>query len=241
MDLKMNKRAGFSLIELVLAIVIIAISVMTIPLMLSQSSNNDAFSIMQESILATRTKMGNILSYDWDTNSVENNSSVTYIRVLDVDSGDSELDRNMTTVDKNRRIGHVARDFRRRFHEGNETNKTFPTEESLDANISALNHFNGQVLGNTLDGNASSFDYVIRDFNMTTRVFYVPDTTDYTATTVDFNFSTNGSAIDDVNNSTNIKMIEVFVQSKSGKPFRFRAYSSNIGQTELLELDTMGM
>ena len=240
----MKQRAGFSMIELVLAIVIIAISVMTIPLMLSQSSNNDSFSIMQESILAARTMMGNILSYEWDRNSVDGNSSITYIRVLDVRAGDSELDRNETTVDENRRIGHVAQDFRRRFHEGNVTdgNFTFPTADGNDANITALNHFDGQVLGNSLDGNASLFDYVIRDFNMTTRVCYVSDTATYSNQIInDFNFSANCSAmIEDVNNSTNIKMIEIFVQSLSGKPFRFRSYSSNIGQTELFELDTSG-
>lgn len=235
----MKTRTGFSLIELVLAIVIIAISVMTIPLMLSQSSNNDSFSITQESILAARTKMGNILSYEWDSNSVETNSSITYIRILDVDAGDGELDRNMSTQDKNRRIGHISRDFRRRFHEGNETNKTFPTQESFDTNMTALNHFNGQVLGNSLDGNASTFDYLIRDFNMTTTISYVSDRADYAAQTVDFDFNISSSAvIDDVNNSTNIKMVEIFLQSNSGQPFRFRAFSCNIGQTELLELNT---
>ena len=237
------KRSAFSLIELVLAIVIIAISVMTIPMMLSQSSNNDSFSIMQESILAARTKMGNILSYKWDRNSVDGNSSITYIRVLDVKAGDSELDRNETTVDENRRIGHVAYDLRRRMHEGNVTDMslTFPTADGNDANITALNHFDGQVLGNSLDGNASTFDYVIRDFNMTTTVCYVSDSADYTAQTINFDFNTTKSAdIEDVNNSTNIKMIEIFVQSFSGQPFRFRSYSSNIGQTELLELDTSG-
>lgn len=239
----MKVRSGFSLIELVLAIVIISISVMTIPLMLSQSSNNDSFSIMQESILAARTKMGNILSYEWDRNSVDTNSSITYIRVLDVNNGDDELDRNMTTLDENRRIGHVAQDIRRRMHEGNDTNRTFPTEDSLDVNISALNHFDGQILGNSLDGNASTFDYVIRDFNMTTRVSYISDSADYSAQVIDdfdFNISTS-SDITNVANSTNIKMIEIFVQSKSGQPFRFRAFSSNIGQTELLELDTTGL
>jgi len=238
----MKTRTGFSLIELVLAIVIIAISVMTIPLMLSQSSNNDSFSIMQESILAASTKMGNILSYEWDTNSVEANSSITYIRTLDVVAGDSELDRNMSTQDKNRRIGHIAQDFRRRFHEGNETNKTFPSEDSFDANMTALNHFNGQILGNSLDGTASTFDYVIRDFNLTTTISYVSDDANYSDQTMAFGFDIlSSAAIDDVNNSTNIKMIEIFVQSKSGKPFRFRSFSSNIGQTELLELDTTGL
>jgi len=133
-----SKRAGFSMIELVLAIVIIAISVMTIPLMLSQSTNNDSFSIMQECILAARTKMGTILSHEWDTKSVGQDSSITYIRVLDVKAGDSELDRNQTTgnINKNRRIGHIIQDQRRRFHDGNSTTMTFPTD-GVDTNITA--------------------------------------------------------------------------------------------------------
>jgi prepilin-type N-terminal cleavage/methylation domain-containing protein len=233
------KRAGFSLIELVLAIVIIAISVMTIPLMLSQSSNNDSFSIMQESILAARTKMGNILSYEWDKNSVDRNGSITYIRVLDVNNGDSELDRNETTLDKNRRLGHIEQDFRRRFHEGNETNKTFPSTDSLDINKTSINSFNTEVLGNTMDGNPSEFDYVIRDFNMSTNIYYISDEADYDDASLNFDFNiTSNADITNVNNSTNVKMIEIFVQSKSTQPFRFRAFSSNIGQTELLELDT---
>ncbi|HIP47310.1 MAG TPA: type II secretion system protein, partial [Campylobacterales bacterium] len=60
------KRSGFSLVELVLSIVIIAIALMTIPLMLNQSAKSNQFALMQESILAARTKMGNILSFKWD-------------------------------------------------------------------------------------------------------------------------------------------------------------------------------
>ncbi len=239
----MKDRPGFSLIELVLAIVIIAISVMTIPMMLSQSSNNDSFSIMQESILAARTKMGNILSYEWDSESVDATDSITYIRVLDVQNGHAALDRNITTQDENRRKGHIARDFRRRFHEGNVTDMslTLPSTDSFDTNITALNHFNGQVLGNTLSGDdPAEFDYVIRDFNMTTTISYVSDDASYSDQVIDdFDFNISSSAvITNVANSTNIKMIEVSVQSKSGQPFRFRAFSCNIGQTELLELNT---
>jgi len=96
-------------------------------------------------------------------------------------------------------------------------------------------------LGNSLvsDSNASAatFDYVIRDFNMTTKISYISDSADYSVQTMnDFDFNVSSSAdITDVNRSTNIKMIDIWVQSKSTKPFRLRAFSSNIGQTELLE------
>ena len=235
-------KKAFSLIELVLAIVIIAISVMTIPLMLNQSGNNNLFAIMQESILAARTKMGNILTFEWDANSTISVGTDTYIRVLDVRAGDHELDRNMTTatvLEENRRIGHVIQDRRRRFHDQNITTPSgpiFPSQSVDNANPTNLNDFHQQD-SNLSSG--SSLDYVM-DFNMTTTVSYISDETDYSAQTVDFNFSTSGTPITNLN-STNIKMIEIFVQMKNNNtPFRLRSYSSNIGQSELLERKVVG-
>jgi len=235
-------KKAFSLVELVLAIIIIAISVMTIPLMLNQSGNNNSFAIMQESILAARTKMGNILTFEWDANSTISVGTDTYIRVLDVRAGDSELDRNNTTataLDENRRIGHIVQDRRRRFHDQNITTPAgliFPSQNVDNANPTNLNDFHQQD-SNISSGN--SLDYIM-DFNMTTTVSYISDETDYSAQNVDFNFSTAGIPITDLN-STNIKMIEIFVQMRNNStPFRLRSYSCNIGQAELLERDVVG-
>jgi prepilin-type N-terminal cleavage/methylation domain-containing protein len=236
-------KKAFSLIELVLAIVIIAISVMTIPLMLAQSSNNNSFALMQESILAARTKMGNILTYEWDANSTIAVGTDTYIRVLDVRNGDNELDRNdtlVTILDENRRTGHVAADKRRRFHDQNLTTPAgmiFPSQNVDNANPTNINDFHQQA--SELSNGRGDFDYVM-DFNMTTTISYVSDEADYSAQSVDFNFSTSGVAITDIN-STNIKMIDIFVQMQgNSSPFRLRSYSCNIGQAELLERDVVG-
>lgn len=229
----MVKRAAFSLIELVLAIVIIAISVMTIPLMLSQSGNNDSFSLIQESILAARTKMGNVLTYEWDRNSTIGTGTDTYIRVLDVVNGDNDLNRTVGTV--LRRVGHVVADKRRRFHDLNGT-LARPSGIVNSANIQSIDDFDQQNVNMVDTNKTDGFDYVM-DFNMTTRVSYISDNANYALQNLRFDFNTTTSAsITDVNNSTNIKMIEVLVQSNDGLPFTFRAFSSNIGQTELLEL-----
>jgi type II secretory pathway pseudopilin PulG len=219
-------RSAFSLIELVFAIVIIAISVMTIPLMLSQSSNNDSFSIMQESILAARTKIGNVLSWEWDRNS---SVGTGYIRVLDVKNGDSELDRNHTDVF---RLGHLNYPKRRRFHDGNLTDKTFPSNVVDNVNIEAISDFDTNVTA--MDAN-SSLDYVT-DFNITTSVSYISDIADYNATTINFGFNVAGESITDINKSTNIKMVEVLVETVGGNPFRFRTFSCNLGQTDYEEV-----
>ncbi|MCH9814505.1 MAG: hypothetical protein K0U47_11260 [Epsilonproteobacteria bacterium] len=227
------------MIELIFAIVIMAISVMTIPLMLSQSGNNSAFSMMQESILAARTKMGNMLSYQWDRNATIAGASVTYIRVLDVANGDSELDRNDSTQDSNRRIGHITEDMRRRFQDGNSTDRTLPSTVIDLANANSISDFHGEVLVGSLVGDRGNFDYVFTDFNMSTTVSYVSDSTNYDNQNIVFDFNVSSRAdITDPTQSTNIKMIELSVASRDTTPFMLRTFSCNIGQTDLFERDT---
>jgi len=67
--------------------------------------------MMQESIFAARTKMENILSFRWDHN-ITDPGGITY-RVIDVQSGDSDLNRTAGIGDRRRR-GHVYEDRRRR-------------------------------------------------------------------------------------------------------------------------------
>ncbi len=229
------RRGAFSLIELVLAIVIISISVMTVPMMLSQSAKNDNFSLMQESILAARTKMGNILSYIWDDKALDANS--TMIVVLDVKNGDSELDRNATTLNTNRRIGHIPKDKRRHMMDGNMTSETFPST-SVDTNITDINDFDNKTVTIAFSGTGSptdSFDYLDKNLTLGTKVYYISDMSDYNQTTVTFDFNiSNKQSITDLNNSTNIKMIELNVTSQNYQPFIFRTFSCNIGQAKYL-------
>jgi len=83
-------RKGFTFIELVVAIVVIGIAMMSVPLLLSQSSRTNEFSINQEAILAGSTKIGDILTYPWDDKLV---SEVDVKHILDVTNGDLALKR----------------------------------------------------------------------------------------------------------------------------------------------------
>ncbi|OQX74231.1 MAG: hypothetical protein B6D59_03165 [Campylobacteraceae bacterium 4484_4] len=241
----MRNRAAFSLIELVLAIVVIAISVMTIPLMLQQSAKNDQFTALQESIFAARTKLGNILTFKWDQNSIEEGE---IIRVLDVNAGDSELDRILTVQDGNRRIGHLLVDKRRRFKDKNTTlAERFPTsaiDKDVDGNPDDIDDFQDEeaVIGFVGTGTPTNqgFDYLDKDLNITTKLYYLPDTADYNATDINFTFDVANKKDLTNPNSTNIKMIELTVTSSlnNNRPFVFRSFSSNIGQSMLESIDT---
>jgi hypothetical protein len=233
-------RKGISLIELVLAIVVIAISVMTVPMMLQQGTKSDTFSMMQEAILAARTKMGNILSYQWDDHSRESNNTNGRLRALDVANGDPALDRNGTYYPE-RRIGHVYGDLRRKMKPAGAAN-LFP-KPGADANITDINDFDNLSSVITWSGVSTAsdrYDYLDKDLNLTTKVYFVSDKlvtgSDYNDTTLTFVFDPSvKTSITHATYSTNIKMVELNVTSKSYPTFLFRTFSCNLGETNLLE------
>ncbi len=230
-------RKAVSLIELVLAIVVIAISVMSVPMMLQQGAKNDNFSMVQEAILAARTKMGNILSFRWDKNSLDGNNTHGRLRALDVIAGASALDRNNTYYNE-RRIGHVYGDLRRKMF-AVETNVSTDVIAVNDTNFTNLNDFDGKSASINWNGANTAVDryeYLDRELNLTTKVFYIDDnTTNYANTIITFSFdTTTRKSITDGNNSTNIKMIELNVTSQNYIPFVFRTFSCNLGESRLL-------
>ncbi len=234
-------RKGIGLIELVLAIVVIAISVMTVPMMLQQGTKSDTFSMMQEAILAARTKMGNVLSYQWDEYSMESNNTYGRLRALDVANGDPALDRNATYYPE-RRIGHVYGNLRRKMKPGTAPN-LFP-KPGADANITDLNDFDNlstQIVWQGASTASDRYDYLDKNLTLSTKVYYISDTpsagTDYNSTTVTFVF--NPAMKQNINGaySTNIKMVELNVTTQSYPAFMFRVFSCNLGETGLLERD----
>ncbi len=231
-------RKGIGLIELVLAIVVIAISVMSVPMMLQQGNRNDTYSMMQEAILAARTKMGNILSYQWDDNAREGNNTNGRLRALDVLGGVHALDRNDTYDTTNeRRIGHVIGNLRRKMMH----NVTYP-KNSVDVNITDINDFDSLESNITWQGVAAAsdrYDYLDKKLKLSTRVYFVSDALpsgyDYNDTKLFFVLdpSTKFSITDA--NSTNIKMVELNVTSAAYPAFLFRTFSCNLGETNLKE------
>jgi len=218
-------RKGFTFIELVVAIVVIGIAMMSIPVMLSQATRSNEFSINQEVILATSTKIGNILSYPWDDKLVLNTSVKP---ILDVTNGDSELNRypNNTST---RRIGNFKANYRRKF-DSNLTYASTVLGRSADTNTTSYNDiddFNGAVEHITSGGTG---DY-ITDFNLSTTVGYISDTATYSSSpTLSFDLNTST-----VTPSTNLKIVEVKAKDSSGNVITtLRAFSANIGSYELL-------
>jgi len=234
---KNMRREGFSLVELVFSIIVIAISLMTVPLMLSQGAKSNEFALIQESILAVHTKMGNILSYNWDENTsdFENN----FMRAMDVGNGDEELDRldapSGSSYEPPRRIGHIVEDLRRRMHDEVTDAGAIGSEiANIDDDI---DDFDGGFSSVSAAGSAGQFDYLDSTLSIETKVRYISDDADYSGTTINFDFDVSTTK-SDAAHATNIKMIELNATTSGAHadiPFVFRAFSSNIGQSNFYE------
>lgn len=94
-------RAAFTLIELVFAIIIISISIVSLPIIMQINADGVEKSIVQEAIFAASAELMGATSYYWDARSIEDINISHLSRVIDVDG-----DCNATT---RQRVGHVNR------------------------------------------------------------------------------------------------------------------------------------
>ena len=219
------KRLGIGLIELVISIVIIGMVMMSIPMLIMESEENDEYSILQETILANRTKLAQIMTYRWDENAVEPLTGI--IRIVDT-LGDSDLNRSVS----NKRAGNVIKNFRRKMLD----TPTFATMavDGLD-DIDDFNGQNSQVVFQEATA-SQGMGYKNRNFNLLVNVQYISDSANYNNPTISFSFDASATSP----TSTNIKMITLdtlfaSVDNRTNIPFRFRAFACNIGSIQLEE------
>ena len=222
-----KKRPGLTLIELVVAIVVISIALMSVPMLLSQANRSNEFSLNQEAILAGATKMGDVLSYPWDERLV-NSDETKYI--LDVQNGDNELDR-YPDINSTRRVGNFKSKYRRKFYNDQRYASTILGHDKGNE-FDDIDDFNGVSVH--IEGGNGVGDY-LKDFNLTTTIKYINDQTDYNDTIVTMDINKTHKT-----QSTNIKMVEVEIIDNTTNEqtiATFRSFSSNIGSYELLYKD----
>lgn len=111
----MVRRYAFTMIELIFSIVIIAISVLSLPMLSQVINSNIERNLVQEAIFAASAELNQVISYAWDENSMELGSSLS--RVV----WDSPTDCSTTTQ---LRPGHIAQPYHRRCADANATRPT---------------------------------------------------------------------------------------------------------------------
>lgn len=98
-------RCAFTMIELIFAIVIIAITVISLPMMTQATSRGVEGGLVQEAIFAASAELMGATSFYWDTNSLIDVNLSSMSRVIDL-----EVDCNA----EKRRPGHIAQPLHRR-------------------------------------------------------------------------------------------------------------------------------
>lgn len=231
-------RKGASLIELIIAIVVMSIAMMSLPLMLKRSQEGNAFTMRQEALLAARTQLGDITTYPWDNNSLK----ALNIGILDVNSTVTPNSLHRNDANSTRRIGHIAQDRRRKFFDPTTPNNSATSPANLGSeggtidDIDDFHNTTAQLIAST-DLAAAGLDYRFVDLNTTTTVHYISDNTNYQTNAIN-NFTFGTSNDEEVSGSTNIKLIEVTLRSSSFEgDIILRTYSSNIGESQLLRRD----
>lgn len=217
-------RPAIAMIELIFAIVIMGIVLMSAPMLISTGTQSTFVALQQEGINEAASRVNMVMGYAWD----EQNTQENYLfPVLHVTSGDSAFDESGTTA---RRVGTPMT-----------SQRTFilSDADNSDLNASALGSDSGDQddiddFGGTslVNIEAATIDYSEKStVNIATGIAYTADSVSggYNQTSVTFvPFAAAAGA------TTNIKSITVNVTSTSSvgeleKDIMLRAFSCNIG------------
>ena len=210
------------MIELIFAIVIIAIVVISLPLMMKTNEDAMEGNVVQEALFASSAKMMQILSYPWDQNSTDSSNPNTYGKVVDILGPITTFSRrdanNTPDANSNYRVGHILEDNHRRFHDYTLPNKN--ASSITPGGNSALNNIG--ATNTPFDNPVTSATGYKNNYTMDVGVSYISDNS-FSGST--FIFSTTPSS------ASNMKLITVTIKDSNGNPLTLlRSYSSNIGE-----------
>lgn len=201
----MVRRAAFTLIELVFAIVVIAITVISLPMMNQAVSKGVDSNIVQEAIFAASTELNEVVTAHWDENSIEPANTNSLARVIQSSIQDCENDSSLPTFRQMQ--GHINQPMHRR---------------CLDSNATAVSATNTSTVDALEDMAHSAQDIFIQDVKDATG--YKDAYTSEVIVTYPANF--NGS-------NSNMKAITINIKnSKSELVTSLKTYSANIGEVD---------
>ena len=209
----MVRRYAFTMIELIFAIVVISIAVVSLPMMIQTSTKGIEGNLIQEAIFASSAKLNEIISYPWDDNSMPSGSA--FSKVIWTSTNDCNSSTKL-------RAGHIMEPLHRRCLDNN-FSVTQPTAvlgmEANDAGVyDDLDDFNNVSTAMFIDNSGSG---VITSAQGYKDNYTMDVTVSYAA------FGTITSA------SKNMKRIDVTIKnSDNNVTTKLHTYSANIGEVD---------
>ncbi len=232
----MNKkilRPAIAMVELIFAIVIIGIALLSAPMLISTAAKSGYVAMQQEGINEAATKVNMIMGYHWDENNVDESFLAP---ILNTNNGDSSLDEVGTT---GRRAGTPL-----------VSQRTFIRADGQELNASAISDdggtrddvddYNGDT--NLLSIETARVNYVeTTSININTVVTYLADTPGggtYNDPGGDAKLTFSPDFSSSATPTTDIKKIVVTLTSTSGmdeleKTIILNGFSCNIGSYRL--------
>lgn len=222
------KRYAFTLIELIFAIVIMSIVVLSIPIIMRTNSDALEANIVQEAIFATSAKMMQVLSYPWDEHSIDSNNPGAPTKIVSIPGGSVIYNRykngdgDINDTNGSFRVGAILENGHRRFHDYNASDANVTTPLT-DNGHTALNNISTSASVLLVNATPSAQGYKNK-YEMDVNVSYIPDTPD--ANNV-FVFKNTGT-----NTPTNMKLISVTIRNATTGDIlvKLYSYSANIGE-----------
>ncbi len=232
-------RPAIAMIELIFAIVIMGIALMSAPMLISTATQSSFVTIQQESINEVASQVSLIMGYHWD----EGDTDEEYLDpILVVSDGDVNLSNYQNSGWRKGTPKESYRSFVREDGTKN-INATSPSNLGNDTNDAGEDDVDDFIgTSNLVQVESSSYDYVegSGEIELTTRVYYINDspgggTYDDPGSDEGLTFNTFTQNNTD---STNIKMIEVTLTDQSDveelqKKITLRSFVCNIGAYEL--------
>lgn len=99
------------MIELIFAIVIVSIAVISLPTMIQVTSKGIESNIVQEAIFAASAELMGATSYYWDAKSMEDNETSHLSKVINIDN---DCEDNASSPRYRRRPGHITQLYHRK-------------------------------------------------------------------------------------------------------------------------------
>jgi hypothetical protein len=217
-------RRAIAMIELIFAIVIMGIVLMSAPTLMATAARSVTVTLQQEGINEASARIAIMMTYPWDQNDI-NTTCSRPAPVLVVTNGDDQLDKPAGSI---RRRGVPMTSNSRLFYDPCTGRQDISASVSLGqegTQIDDLDDFTDTTL--TLVENAAK-DYVEKaTVSIATQVTYGTDSANYDHASINF-VPANQTG------TTNIKNITVTLTSTSGvnelqKTIVMRAFSCNIG------------
>ena len=230
------------MIELIFALVIMGIVLLSAPMLIQQSIRSGNVALQQEAIAAAASQTAIVLSMHWD----ENNSNIPVGVSPILNTARAPFEFNATTMPS----GLKGVESRNSVNgNGTLSPSTIGTDETNDTDTNESSYLDfddvddyqnssfGLIVFNNEVTSADVGDYIDDNITMRTTINYTEDRID-TGTTVAINGTT--ISLNNKINSTplgvasNIKFVRVNLTSNSGveelnKNITFRAFSCNIG------------